>query len=105
MGNRTGRKNINIEVQDMQGDASLCRISMKPEIAETRIKYGKTRHKLAKIRMIKILFICHGNICRSVGAQYILQDMVNQKHIAGHFLVDSSATSDEEIGNPGSLTA
>ncbi len=50
--------------------------------------------------MTRILFVCHGNICRSVGAQYILQDMVNQKHIAGHFLVDSSATSDEEIGNP-----
>ena len=31
--------------------------------------------------MIKILFVCHGNICRSVGAQYILQDMVNRRPI------------------------
>ena len=47
--------------------------------------------------MTRILFVCHGNICRSVGAQYILQDMVNQKHIAGHLLIDSAATSAEEI--------
>ena len=50
--------------------------------------------------MIKILFICHGNICRSVSAQYILQNMVNQSGRTEYFRIDSAATSTEEIGNP-----
>lgn len=49
--------------------------------------------------MIKILFICHGNICRSVSAQYIFQDLVERQGIAGQFEIDSAATSREEIGN------
>lgn len=48
---------------------------------------------------IKILFVCHGNICRSVGAQYILQDMVNRRGLAGDFLIESAAATTEEIGN------
>lgn len=50
--------------------------------------------------MIKILFICHGNICRSTMAQFVFQDMVNKKGLADQFLIDSKATSTEEIGNP-----
>ena len=50
--------------------------------------------------MIKVLFICHGNICRSTMSQFVLQDMVNKKGIAEHFHIDSRATSTEEIGNP-----
>lgn len=50
--------------------------------------------------MIRICFCCHGNICRSVSAEYILQDMVNQAHAADSFFIDSAATSAEEIGNP-----
>ena len=46
-----------------------------------------------------ILFVCHGNICRSVSAQYIFQDMVNRRGLAGEFVIDSAATSTEEIGN------
>ena len=49
--------------------------------------------------MIKVLFICHGNICRSTMAQYVLQDMVNNQGIADRFYIDSAATSYEEIGN------
>ena len=49
--------------------------------------------------MIKILFLCHGNICRSTMAQYVLQDMVNNQGIADRFYIDSAATSYEEIGN------
>ena len=49
--------------------------------------------------MIKILFICHGNICRSPMAQYVLQDMVEKRGIADQFYIDSAATSTEEIGN------
>ena len=50
--------------------------------------------------MIKVLFICHGNICRSTMSQFVLQDMVNKKGIAERFHIDSRATSTEEIGNP-----
>ena len=41
-----------------------------------------------------------GKVCSSVGAQYILQDMVNRCGIAGDFLIESAAATTEEIGNP-----
>ena len=50
--------------------------------------------------MIKILFVCHGNICRSTMAQFVFQDMVNKAGLSGNFHIDSAATSREEIGNP-----
>ena len=50
--------------------------------------------------MIKILFICHGNICRSPMAEFILKDMVSTRGIADRFHIESAATSYEEIGNP-----
>ena len=49
--------------------------------------------------MIKILFICHGNICRSPMAEYILKDMVKKRHLEDRFCIASVATSREEIGN------
>jgi protein-tyrosine phosphatase len=49
--------------------------------------------------MIKILFICHGNICRSPMAEFILKDMVEKQHIADRFEIASAATSSEEIWN------
>ena len=49
--------------------------------------------------MIKVLFICHGNICRSTMAQCMFQDMVNKKGLTNEFFIDSAATSREEIGN------
>lgn len=48
--------------------------------------------------MIKILFVCHGNICRSPMAEFVLKDMVNK--CADEFFIASAATSTEEIGNP-----
>ena len=48
---------------------------------------------------IKVLFICHGNICRSTMAQSVLQHMVNERHIQDNFYIESAATSREEIGN------
>ena len=54
--------------------------------------------------MIKIMFVCHGNICRSPMAEFIFKDIVKSKGIEGEYFVTSSATSDEEIylgiGNP-----
>ena len=50
--------------------------------------------------MIKILFICHGNICRSPMGAYILKDLVRSRGIEDLFQIDSAATSYEEIGNP-----
>lgn len=50
--------------------------------------------------MIKILFVCHGNICRSPMSEFILRDMVKRRGIADRFHIASAATSREEIGNP-----
>ena len=50
--------------------------------------------------MIKILFVCHGNICRSPMGEYILKDLVKKAGREGEFFIDSAAVSREEIGNP-----
>lgn len=54
--------------------------------------------------MHRIMFVCHGNICRSPMAEFILKDMVSRLGIADEFVIASSATSTEEIfrgvGNP-----
>ena len=50
--------------------------------------------------MIKILFICHGNICRSPMAEFIMKDLVEKAGMAGRFEIASAATSAEELGNP-----
>jgi protein-tyrosine phosphatase len=50
--------------------------------------------------MIKILFICHGNICRSTMAEFIMKDLVKKSHREQDFYIASAATSTEEIGNP-----
>ncbi len=50
--------------------------------------------------MIKILFVCHGNICRSPMAEFVLKDMVKKAGLAGQFEIASAAVSREEIGNP-----
>ena len=50
--------------------------------------------------MIKILFVCHGNICRSPMAEYVMKDIVTKRGIADQFDISSAATSTEELGNP-----
>ena len=50
--------------------------------------------------MIKILFICWGNICRSPMCEFVLKDMVEKRGISNDFHIESAATSTEEIGNP-----
>lgn len=49
--------------------------------------------------MIKILFICHGNICRSTMAESVMTHLVRQRHLEHQFQIASAATSREEIGN------
>jgi len=50
--------------------------------------------------MVKILFICHGNICRSPMGEFVLKDMVKKAGVADRFEIASAAVSREEIGNP-----
>ena len=50
--------------------------------------------------MTKILFVCHGNICRSPMGEYVLKHMVAQAGVADRFEIDSAAVSREELGNP-----
>lgn len=50
--------------------------------------------------MVKILFVCHGNICRSTMGEQIFKDMVKKAGREEEFFIDSAAVSREEIGNP-----
>ncbi len=50
--------------------------------------------------MIRVLFICHGNICRSPMAEFVFKDMVAKAGLSDKFHIESAATSNEEIGNP-----
>ena len=49
--------------------------------------------------MIKVLFICHGNICRSPIAEFVLKDLTQKQNISNQFHIASAATSTEEIWN------
>ena len=49
--------------------------------------------------MIKILFVCHGNICRSPMAEFVMKDLVRKAGLEARFHIESAATSTEEIGN------
>ena len=49
--------------------------------------------------MTKILMICHGNICRSTMAEFVMKDMVNKAGLTDEYYIESAATSREEIGN------
>ena len=50
--------------------------------------------------MVKILFVCHGNICRSPMAEFVMKDLVQKAGLDGQLAIASAATSTEEIGNP-----
>ena len=49
--------------------------------------------------MVKILFVCHGNICRSPMAEFVMKDLVRRKGEENEFFIASAATSREELGN------
>ena len=50
--------------------------------------------------MIKILFVCHGNICRSPMAEFVMKDLIAKSGLEERFYVESAAVSAEELGNP-----
>ncbi len=50
--------------------------------------------------VIKVLFVCHGNICRSPMAEFVMKEIVKEAGLSGHFEIASAATSTEELGNP-----
>ena len=50
--------------------------------------------------MHRILFVCHGNICRSPMAEFVMKDLVRHTQLQDQFHIESAATSTEEIGNP-----
>lgn len=50
--------------------------------------------------VIRILMVCHGNICRSPMAEFVMKDMIEKERLSDCFYVASAATSTEEIGNP-----
>ena len=50
--------------------------------------------------MVRILFVCHGNICRSPMAEFVMKDLAKKAGLASQFHIESAATSREEIGNP-----
>ncbi len=50
--------------------------------------------------MIKVLFVCWGNICRSPMAEFVMKDLVEKTGLSDMFYIESAATTNEEIGNP-----
>ncbi len=50
--------------------------------------------------MVKILFVCHGNICRSPMAEFVFKDLVHKEGLDEQFYIESAATNTEELGNP-----
>ena len=50
--------------------------------------------------MVNVLFVCHGNICRSPMAEFLFKDYVKKRNVENLFHIESAATSREEIGNP-----
>ena len=68
---------------------------MSPAVRERKKRmYGKGNG------MTKILFVCHGNICRSPMAEFIMKDLAEKAGVEGRFEIASAATSCEELGNP-----
>ncbi len=63
------------------------------------IKFKYTK-EIGGVNLIKIMFVCHGNICRSPMAEFVFKDMIKRLGIQDKIVVESSATSYEEIGNP-----
>ena len=80
----------------------LCRLWEKAKIKESAKKpeiTGLCRLIKGYKIMIKVLFVCHGNICRSTMAESVMTYLVEKEGLADKFYINSAATSREEIGN------
>jgi protein-tyrosine phosphatase len=82
------------------------RYKKQQKIEHYSAKYATFAMKIAKIKqkrltsmMHRILFVCHGNICRSPMAEFVMKDLVRQAGREDDFYIESAATSTEEIGN------
>ena len=64
-----------------------------------KVKRLEKPENTGNMRKIKILFVCHGNICRSPMAEFVFKDMINKKQLQSDFYIASAATSTEEIWN------
>ena len=64
------------------------------------IVYNQVNHTQKRCKMKKIMFVCHGNICRSPMAEFIFKKLIRERGLESEFYVASSATSREELGNP-----
>ena len=64
------------------------------------VKQPREEGQAADGRILRILFVCHGNICRSPMAEFVMKDLTEQAGLAHRFRIASAATSTEEIGNP-----
>ena len=69
------------------------------KVAKSQEIQGFEKIKGDKNTMIKVLFLCHGNICRSPMAEFILKDLISRRSQSDHFFISSAATSTEEIWN------
>lgn len=69
-------------------------------ILKTNKNLNTLNKKKQNTNMIKIMFVCHGNICRSPMAEFIFKKLISERGVASEFSVASSATSCEELGNP-----
>lgn len=65
-----------------------------------RLKHEKWGNNKQAKRLVNILFVCHGNICRSPMAEFVMKDLVKKAGLEQQFYIASAATSTEEIGNP-----
>lgn len=81
-------------------ESSVHKVSNhKTKIYKKTLKYKVDYDTERTLTMTKILFICHGNICRSPMAEFVMKDLVKKSDLSDDFIIASAATSTEEIDN------
>lgn len=90
---------LNLDDKIYQLMPRYAKIMTKIQCHENTAEWRKVRKYKEFRDLIKILFVCHGNICRSPMAEFVFRDMVIKRNMEHLFFVASAATSTEEIGN------